>query len=264
MKKFKKVLIEFFTLFIKLLSDESSTSKEEVIPRFDVVEYLDRIENACISIEKEYKISYTCVLWWGLDGLRINKDGSIEWIRKSLKTQNPSELFDFQSKVYVQRRNKNESFGGVCLNPKQEINELQIGPIEYDKAFDWFMPFGLKVNWDLSKIGEQRLELYCSSEDNIPTERLNCLEYNINNINETIGDSIIPIKCDELSYCFYVKIDTVKIYRFYSDRGKGGHLIAHFLFWRLDEQQYQISKYPKEIQDKINSLCIEKGRNNVF
>lgn len=263
MKKFKKALIEFFTLFIKLLSNELNPSKEEVIPKFDVVEYLDRIENICISIEKEYKISYTCVLWWGLDGLRINKDGSIEWTRKSLKTKNPSELFDFQSKVYIQRRNKNESFGEVCLNPKQEINELQIGPIEYDKAFDWFMPFGLKVNWYLSKIEEQRLELYCFSEDNIPIERLNCLEYNINDINETIGDSIIPINCYKLSYHFYVKIDYVKIYRFCNDGERKGHLIARFYLWRLDELQYQISKYP-EIQDKINSLCIEKVGNNVF
>lgn len=51
-------------------------------------EYLDRIEKASLEIqETKQPVSHVITLWWGLDGLQLNEDGSTEWIsRKKNKT----------------------------------------------------------------------------------------------------------------------------------------------------------------------------------
>lgn len=54
---------------------------------FSTTEYFDRIEKAYNEIleQKERQSSseeYVIILWWGLDGLRLNKDGSSKWISK--------------------------------------------------------------------------------------------------------------------------------------------------------------------------------------
>lgn len=48
---------------------------------FSVTEYLDRMEREFLKIaDKSDK--YLIVLWWGFDGLRLNEDGTAEWISR--------------------------------------------------------------------------------------------------------------------------------------------------------------------------------------
>lgn len=66
---------------------KNDTPKLEIEP-FSVTEYFDRMEQATLDImEKQEPIDQTIILWWGLDGLRLNEDGTSEWI--SRKKPNP-------------------------------------------------------------------------------------------------------------------------------------------------------------------------------
>lgn len=50
---------------------------------FVVSEYLTRIEKASIEIlESRKPVEQIVILWWGLDGLRLNEDGATEWISR--------------------------------------------------------------------------------------------------------------------------------------------------------------------------------------
>lgn len=50
---------------------------------FVVSEYLTRIEKASLEIlESRKPIEQIVILWWGLDGLRLNEDGTAEWISR--------------------------------------------------------------------------------------------------------------------------------------------------------------------------------------
>lgn len=51
--------------------------------KFSVCEYLSRIEEAALEIEESKKpVDAVIVLWWGLDGLRLNEDGTTKWISR--------------------------------------------------------------------------------------------------------------------------------------------------------------------------------------
>lgn len=50
---------------------------------FIVSEYYGRIEKAALNILEDQKpVDQIIILWWGLDGLRLNDDGSLEWISR--------------------------------------------------------------------------------------------------------------------------------------------------------------------------------------
>ena len=60
----------------------------EPLEPFVVSEYYDRMEKATLDILKQQEpVDQTIILWWGLDGLRMNEDGELEWI--SRKTPKP-------------------------------------------------------------------------------------------------------------------------------------------------------------------------------
>lgn len=53
---------------------------------FSVSEYLSRIERAYLDIlEGLEPVSKTITLWLGLDGLRLNEDGTLEWVSRKRK-----------------------------------------------------------------------------------------------------------------------------------------------------------------------------------
>lgn len=63
---------------------------EQMLSPFVVSEYLDRTERVGLEVlEQQKTIERTIILWWGLDGLRLNEDGTLEWI--SRKKQNIEE-----------------------------------------------------------------------------------------------------------------------------------------------------------------------------
>lgn len=51
--------------------------------KFSVLDYLDHMENAALEIaEGKEPIDQTIILWWGLDGLRLDEDGSLKWVSR--------------------------------------------------------------------------------------------------------------------------------------------------------------------------------------
>lgn len=97
------VFIPFFTILIGLLiccliymSVDDKRRKQELEylektqeNQFSVTEYYNRIEQESIKLS-ERKCQYLIVLWWGNDGLRLNEDGTTEWInRKPAPTTTP-------------------------------------------------------------------------------------------------------------------------------------------------------------------------------
>lgn len=61
---------------------------------FSVSEYLSRIERAYLDIlEGLEPVSKAITLWLGLDGLRLNEDGTMEWVSR----KKPAESVFYQS-----------------------------------------------------------------------------------------------------------------------------------------------------------------------
>lgn len=63
------------------------------VRRFSVSEYMERTEKAWLEImrEQERKPVYLITIWWGLDGLKLNEDGTTEWIRRG--ANKPDNLY---------------------------------------------------------------------------------------------------------------------------------------------------------------------------
>lgn len=94
------VLAAFFVLtiiygigsFLNFCEQENELEKhlEEVnekirkLNEFKVSDYLSHIEQEAVDIQrnKENRPKKRLTLWWGLDGLRLNDDGTSEWIRR--------------------------------------------------------------------------------------------------------------------------------------------------------------------------------------
>ena len=50
---------------------------------FIVSEYYDRMEKAALDIlEYQEPVDQTIILWCGLDGMRLNEDGTLEWVNR--------------------------------------------------------------------------------------------------------------------------------------------------------------------------------------
>lgn len=88
---------------------------------FNVSEYLQRREEFILSLEEERYTEYTIMLWWGFDGLRLNKDGSREWI--SRKKPEPVKRNVFYQPC--QTMNTSPQFG-ACQNIQSTIDTLQM------------------------------------------------------------------------------------------------------------------------------------------
>lgn len=58
--------------------------------QWSITSYFDRIAKVSEGIQKgaEGQESYILTLWWGIDGLKLNEDGTTEWIRKGEKKYN--------------------------------------------------------------------------------------------------------------------------------------------------------------------------------
>lgn len=55
----------------------------EHLEPFVISEYYARTEQAAIDIlETQEPVDQTIILWWGLDGLRLSEDGTLEWVSR--------------------------------------------------------------------------------------------------------------------------------------------------------------------------------------
>ena len=55
----------------------------EHLEPFVISEYYARTEQAALDIlETQEPVDQTIILWWGIDGLRLNEDGTMEWVSR--------------------------------------------------------------------------------------------------------------------------------------------------------------------------------------
>lgn len=73
----------------------------EHLEPFVISEYYARTEQAAIDIlETQEPVDQTIILWWGLDGLRLNEDEELEWIsRKTPKPANQNVSYQLYQSV---------------------------------------------------------------------------------------------------------------------------------------------------------------------
>lgn len=87
------ILIDFFVMalvicalrpFIWSKNERAfENGKIELTEPYSVSEHFARIEQASLDILGAQKpIDRTIILWWGMDGIRLNEDGTMEWISR--------------------------------------------------------------------------------------------------------------------------------------------------------------------------------------
>lgn len=63
--------------------DKQIENEQNNVKPFCVSEYYSRTEKIALDIlERRKPADKTITLWWGLDGLRLNEDGTTEWISR--------------------------------------------------------------------------------------------------------------------------------------------------------------------------------------
>ena len=82
------ILISLISCIISALTiyrrrTDANPSQSEPRSKFSVSQYLECAEKAYLEIlQQQEPFEYEIVLWWGFDGVRLNKDGSPEWISR--------------------------------------------------------------------------------------------------------------------------------------------------------------------------------------
>lgn len=127
--------------FILSLSGHKHRNKEKPlgpkttlpVKTFVVSEYYERMEKVSLEIqeEQEKKEKYYITLWWGLDGLRLYDDDTMEWIsrRKQESVNKNISYTPCQYALPPETQNTIE-FNGRQVTPEEYINYLRVMEIE--------------------------------------------------------------------------------------------------------------------------------------
>lgn len=129
----------------------------ESVEQFVVSEYYDRMEKAALDIlEQREPMGQTIILWWGLDGLRLNEDGELEWIsRKTPKPVNQNVSYHpcqsipaYNPNLFAQMQNTRASINALmdqtaslqtqalqAQQTAQVINSLQQCCVQYPAQY---------------------------------------------------------------------------------------------------------------------------------
>lgn len=122
-------LIVFLPRFIaSKVNRKNDTPKLEIEP-FSIPAYFDRMEQAALEIlEKQEPIDRTIILWWGLDGLRLNEDGTSEWIsRKKPEPVNQNISYQMcQSVPPIQTGLQQTRWADQTQSTRAQIEELMM------------------------------------------------------------------------------------------------------------------------------------------
>ena len=99
----------------------------EPLEPFVVSEYYDRMEKAALDIlEHQEPVNQTIILWWGLDGLRLNEDGDLKWIsRKKLKPVNQSVFYQTCQSIQPVTAMRAQVEQGIPVEARMQIAALQ-------------------------------------------------------------------------------------------------------------------------------------------
>lgn len=119
---FASAVIVFLPYFIHDKIQRKQIQHQVKTEPFIVSEYYDRMEKAALDIlEHQWPVDQTIILWWGLDGLRLNDDGTLEWVRR--KKQKP-----VQENVFYQPCRSIPAYNPALLaqmqNTRSSINAL--------------------------------------------------------------------------------------------------------------------------------------------
>lgn len=81
------IAVAIFILTVMDYIDFIFAHKQDKIPKlvepFVLSEYFEHIEKAFIdTLQNQKHVDHIIVLWFGLDGLRMNEDGAFEWISR--------------------------------------------------------------------------------------------------------------------------------------------------------------------------------------
>lgn len=88
-----KMILSPVCEWISNLFEHSEPQSKDAEP-FVVSEYFARMEKAGLDIlESRKPVEQGTILWWGLDGLRMNGDGTAEWISRKKSAPVPQNIF---------------------------------------------------------------------------------------------------------------------------------------------------------------------------
>lgn len=91
---FVSAIIVFLTYIIHDKIQREQIQRQTETESFIVSEYFSRMEQAALKIlESQKPVDQTIILWLGLDGLRMNKDGTTEWINRKKPKPTLSNVF---------------------------------------------------------------------------------------------------------------------------------------------------------------------------
>lgn len=183
-------LIEKIARFKKINKESVFANKEVIYHPFVVSEYLSRIEQEHVKIlqEREVKETYTIILWIGLDGLRINDDGILEWITKKEKEKKENNITPIRQDLleqYIQQCCCTQSqpfpFGysatSICQT-RYQIGIPPYYPYYYTlPQYQRFYPFMPQMQSIESQIREQTQQI----DQNIRTLKMQLLQQEMNN-----------------------------------------------------------------------------------
>lgn len=95
----------------------------EHLEPFVISEYYARTEQAALDIlETQEPVDQTIILWWGLDGLRMNEDGTMEWVsRRKPRPVDTGELLGFGK--YMVLQNPEQQIAAQMEQMRQQINQ---------------------------------------------------------------------------------------------------------------------------------------------
>lgn len=85
------IIISYFVLLKRRKKEKEKHIKKV---EFSVSDYIARRERECLKLleEREREGPYIITLWLGLDGLRLNTDGTTEWVKRTAKKDTTTEI----------------------------------------------------------------------------------------------------------------------------------------------------------------------------
>lgn len=100
-------------------------------PPFVASVYLTRIEEASVEIlSHRQSIDKIIVLWWGLDGLRLDEDGSLEWISREKKPKpepvNQNVFQQQQQSIGIEQSRIPINYQNMCQSTRAQIDACKM------------------------------------------------------------------------------------------------------------------------------------------
>lgn len=92
---------------------------------FSHIDYLSRIETLCETLWQEPHEKYVLILWWGLDGLRLNENGTREWVNKAKPKPEPKEDMANSIRNTYKRLSYYSMLQNCCCETASRIRALE-------------------------------------------------------------------------------------------------------------------------------------------